>query len=249
MANLSDETHSITVQTPHRLGVVLVAAGQGERLGAGIPKAFVPLGGVTLIERAIKTVLSINLPGHLVIVVPEGHAAAGLNMLEMATQTSGATWTTSVVTGGAERQHSVQNGLDTMPLSIDVVLVHDVARPLTPAQLFVEVAHAVRERNKGVIPVLPVTDTVKRLDTHGDVRETVNRSELGFAQTPQGFPLNILRASYEHVDEQFTDDASVVQAAGYAVTTIQGDARAHKLTTVNDAHLLEWMLQKEKANT
>ena len=246
MSDLADVSSAVSVHPPHRLGVILVAAGAGQRLGAGIPKALVPLRGRTLLERSIQTIVSLEMPGHLVVVLPEGHAAAGLNALEAATANTRALWGTSVAPGGSERQDSVHNGLAALPQEVDVVLVHDVARPLTPAQLFLDVAHAVREQNTGVVPVLPVTDTVKRIDSSGTVLGTVDRSELALAQTPQGFPREMLQAAYDDAKEQFTDDAAVVQFAGFSVVTIAGHPLAHKLTSPADARLLEWMLDTEE---
>lgn len=230
------------MQSPHRVGVILVGAGSGERLNAGIPKAFVKLGGETLITRAVRTVLSLELPGHLVVVAPDGFADAALEVLESESATSGATWSTNVALGGPERHVSVANGLELMPEWVETVLVHDVARPLAPASLFRDVIHAVRERRAGVIPVLPVVDTIKRVDAAGAVWETVNRDELVRVQTPQGFPRDALDAAYERATEHQTDDSAVFADAGFPVTTVPGSERAVKLTTAADAEVLEWML-------
>ncbi len=238
-------SHQSDVHTPHRLGIILVGAGSGERLGAGIPKALVQLAGKTLLERCIETAITAADTGHLVVVAPAARATEALKAVEKVTEHSALTWTTSVVDGGAERQISVENGLAVMPEWVDVVLVHDVARPLTPVSVFHDVATAVRERKTGVVPVLPLTDTIKRVDKGGSVIETVNRNELVAAQTPQGFLREDLVAAYEHVAEGMTDDASVAKAAGQDVTTVGGSALAHKITTVADLRLLEWMLNND----
>lgn len=236
------DTSFSSLSTPHRLGVILVGAGNGTRLDAGIPKAFVQLGQQSLLHRVIETVVALPGPGHLVAVVPEDRAAQTLDLLEQATKASGATWGTNVARGGAERHLSVQNGLAVMPEWVDTVLVHDVARPLTPATLFTEVAHAVQTRGNGVIPVLPIVDTVKRVTSDGLVGETVDRSNLVRSQTPQGFPREALIAAYDRINDEYTDDAAVFQAAGFRVTTVAGSERALKLTTQHDLQLLEWML-------
>lgn len=238
-------SHQSDVHSPHRLGIILVGAGSGERLGAGIPKALVQLSGKTLLERCIETAINAADTGHLVVVAPAAHAAEALQSVEKVTEHSALTWTTSVVDGGAERHISVENGLAVMPEWVEVVLVHDVARPLTPVSIFHAVATAVRERKTGVVPVLPLTDTIKRVDNRGFVLETVNRDELVSAQTPQGFLREDLTAAYEHVAEAMTDDASVAKAAGQAVTTVEGSALAHKITTAADLRLLEWMLDTD----
>lgn len=232
----------MNVHTPHRIGVILVGAGSGERLNAGIPKAFVTLGGETLLTRAVRTVLGLPLPGHLVVVAPPERAAEVLDVLELESQETGATWSTNVAAGGLERHVSVENGLALMPEWVETVLVHDVARPLTPGSLFLDVIHAVRERQTGVVPVLPVVDTLKRIDLAGMVTETVNRDELARVQTPQGFPRAALAAAYEQASAFHTDDSAVFSGAGYPVTTVPGSERALKLTTSADRETLEWML-------
>lgn len=243
MTALSSPSADATVlHGAHRLGVILVGAGSGERLGAGTPKAFVELGGKTLLERGVETVLSLEGPGHLVVVAPESHAAAALAVLETQTEHTGASWTTNVAVGGSERHVSVMNGLEQMPEWVDIVLVHDIARPLTPADLFRDVLHAVRERQASVVPVLPVADTIKRIDDSNLIVETVDRSRLVSSQTPQGFLRNELEVAYATAPGHMTDDAAVVQASGLPVTTIEGSAQAHKLTTQADAELLQWML-------
>lgn len=246
---ISASAESAALQTPHRLGVILVGAGKGERLGAGIAKAFVRLGEKTLLEHAVDAVLGLEGSGHLVVVASDDRAAEALDVLERATVTTGAAWSTNVALGGTERHFSVQNGLEVMPEWVDTVLVHDIARPLAPASLFASVAHAVREHGTGVVPVLPVTDTVKQRDENGVILGTVDRSTLVVAQTPQGFPREMLVAAYENVQKHFTDDAAVVQAAGFEVTSVAGSSLAHKLTTVEDQQLLEWMLTRESERT
>lgn len=235
----------VALHSPHRLGVILVGAGSGARLGAGLPKAFTELGQQTLLERSVQTVLSLDGPGHLVVVAPDAYATEALAVLEAQTQSTGAAWTTNVALGGTERHFSVMNGLEQMPEWVDVVLVHDVARPLTPTTLFADVAHAVRERQSAVIPVLPVVDTVKRVDESGVILETVDRTQLVISQTPQGFLKDELQTAYEQVRDEMTDDAAVAQAAGFTVTTIPGSLRAHKLTTQADVQLLQWMLESD----
>jgi len=245
-ASPHDELSSTELTSPHRLGVIVVGAGNGTRLNAGIPKAFVQLGDKTLIEHAIETVVHLPGPGHLVAVVPEGYAAEVLDVLEVATESSGASWSTNVAAGGQERHQSVRNGLEMMPEWVDIVLVHDAARPLAPATLFERVAHAVRERSSAVVPVLPLADTVKTVSADGQVQQTLDRSTLALAQTPQGFVRQELVAAYDRVDTVHTDDAAVVHAAGFSVTIVSGSERAMKLTTQADMRLLQWMLTEEE---
>lgn len=238
--------------TPHgvaELGVVLVAAGRGERLNAGIPKAFVELGGRTLIEHAIRTVTAIPQPGQLVLVVPDTHAAEALRIAGDAIPPS-ARWHVSAVPGGRERHESVRFGIEALGDSIATVLVHDAARPLTPIEVFERVLAGVHETGDAVIPVVPVVDTVKRQDEAGIVAETIDRASLVAVQTPQGFPRELLAAAHAAVAERGpgspadppTDDAEVVQRAGGTVRTVPGSARAHKLTTPDDLLMLTGLL-------
>lgn len=237
--------------TPHPLpdlGVVLVAGGRGERLGAGAPKAFVTLGERTLLEHCIDTIVSLPHSGQLVLVVPRERAPEAL-MLSHGLTAAHPRWRVSVVSGGRERHESVRFGLAALHDSIDTVLVHDAARPLASAGLFERVIAAVHRTGGSVVPALPVADTLKRVDGAGVVQETVNRSELVAVQTPQGFPKEILSAAHESaalLSEESsgapTDDAEVVQRAGEVVTTVEGESRAHKLTTAFDRALLEALL-------
>ncbi|CAG7604123.1 2-C-methyl-D-erythritol 4-phosphate cytidylyltransferase [Leucobacter soli] len=248
-----------TPVSPHHLaalGVVIVAAGRGERLGADRPKAFVELGGRTLLEHAVGTVVSLDRPGQLVLVVPEGRAAEALEIADAALPAE-RSWQISVVNGGRERHESVRNGLDALRDGIETVLVHDAARPLTPAEVFERVAEEVQRTGDGIIPAMPVVDTLKRVDIAGRVRSTADRRILAAVQTPQGFPFEVLAAAHESAqareeavapsNDAPTDDAEVVQRFGGTVRTVPGDARAHKVTTPVDLLMLQGLLLADEA--
>lgn len=240
--------------SPHHLaslGVIVVAAGSGERLGAGRPKAFVGLGGRTLLEHAVRTVISIDRPGQLVLVVPEDRAAEALEIAATSGSENPA-WQVSVVAGGRERHESVRNGLDALHDGIETVLVHDAARPLTPREVFDRVIDEVLRTGDGVVPVVPVADTLKRVDASGLVRSTADRRILAAVQTPQGFRRETLDAAHQTAqareesespsNEAPTDDAEVVQRFGGTVRTVPGDARSHKLTAPEDLLMLQGLL-------
>ncbi len=238
---------------PHTLptlGVVLVAAGRGERLGAGVPKAFVELHGRPLVEFGIATVTSLPHAGHLALVVPGDRAAEALELIDQVVPERSA-WSVTVVPGGRERHESVRFGLDALPASIDTVLVHDAARPFASVELFERVIEAVRKTGVSAVPALPISDTVKRVDAAGVVHETVDRAPLVAVQTPQGFPRELLAAAHstaqlhdgEDAGSAPTDDAEVVQRSGGTVRTVPGEVRAHKLTTQADLALLEAILE------
>jgi 2-C-methyl-D-erythritol 4-phosphate cytidylyltransferase / 2-C-methyl-D-erythritol 2,4-cyclodiphosphate synthase len=216
--------------TQRLVAVVLLAAGRGERLGAKEPKAFVELAGKTLLEHSVYRALSTNNLRQLIIAVPESHLE---QTLEFEKQLTNQSVDIRVVVGGATRQESVSEALAALSGGIEVVLVHDSARALTSTDLFNRVADAVFENQIGVIPALQVADTIKRF--RGDiVEETIERSDLVRAQTPQGFLAPVLVAAHVKATEQFTDDAALVQAFGGTVMMIPGEEQAMKITTVED---------------
>lgn len=148
----------------------------------------------------------------------------------------------AIVAGGADRSESVSRALAELP-ECDVVLVHDAARALTPASLVAEVAGAVRATGTGIIPVLPVVDTVKEVSSDGRVISTPDRSALRAVQTPQGFPGEALREAYRLADnESATDDAGTFAQAGGQVQTIAGSPLAFKVTTPGDLARAEQLL-------
>ncbi|CAN5144134.1 bifunctional 2-C-methyl-D-erythritol 4-phosphate cytidylyltransferase/2-C-methyl-D-erythritol 2,4-cyclodiphosphate synthase [soil metagenome] len=210
------------------VGIIVVAAGSGTRLGAGEPKAFVEVRGVPILERALTGVFGSVEPAHVVVVAPASHAAAAR---EISVRAAGAaSGSVSVVVGGGTRQESVARGLAVLEEGVELVLVHDAARALTPSGLFDRVVRAVVASGQGVVPGLPVSDTIKRVDGT-TVLETVDRSALVHVQTPQGFPRGELDAAYAAAEQEFTDDAALFSAAGHSVGIVEGEARAFKITT------------------
>jgi len=226
------------------LSVVLVAAGEGARLGKNIPKAFVPLLGVPLVEHALRSIVASPRVAHISLVAPDGYHPQAQALADHYASISGVDIV--VVQGGAEtRQDSVANGLAAVPDRVPVVLIHDAARCLTPTVVFERVADAVLESGKGVVPVLPVVDTIKRAEAEL-ILDTVDRSDLRVAQTPQGFPLAALKAAHASVQAQFTDDTALFQAAGGAVTSVIGDAAALKITHPADLATAQQLLAAEQ---
>lgn len=151
-----------------------------------------------------------------------------------------------IVVGGAERTDSVRAGLAAAGTA-DLVLVHDAARPLTPAPMIERVVAALRDGASAVIPVLPVADTIKRVGPDGAVLATVDRAELRSVQTPQGFAAAALRAAYDAAPgELATDDAGLVERAGGTVVTVPGDPLALKITTAFDLRVAEVLAQEQR---
>ncbi|MGV3711709.1 2-C-methyl-D-erythritol 4-phosphate cytidylyltransferase [Pseudolysinimonas sp.] len=221
------------------LGIIVVAAGSGTRLGHPEPKAFVELRGLAILEHALMGVFDSIEPAQVVVVAPESRLAAARTIARRVAGPADAS--VSVVAGADSRQGSVLAGLAALAPEVEVVLVHDAARALTPGSLVDRVVRAVRSTGGGVIPALPVADTVKRV-ADGTVRETVDRSDLVHVQTPQGFPRAALDAAYAAATQEYTDDAALFSADGGTVTTVEGEARAFKITTPWDLRRAENVL-------
>ncbi|GAA5207406.1 2-C-methyl-D-erythritol 4-phosphate cytidylyltransferase [Microbacterium kyungheense] len=213
-----------------RVGIVVVAAGSGTRLGAGGPKAFVGIGRHSILRHALDGVFAAPA-AQVVIVVPEGRDGdARTEALQAAGDRADLV---TVVTGGATRQQSVAAGLAALWGDVEVVLVHDAARALTPPEVFSRVIAAIDAGAAGAIPVLPVIDTIKRV-TGDEIVGVVDRSELAAAQTPQGFRRDVLDAAYAAASDDFTDDAALVAEAGHTVSAVPGHPLSFKITTAAD---------------
>jgi len=209
---------------------ILVAAGRGERMGQERPKAFLELAGEPLLLRAARAFEAAPSVGSLIAVVPEAETSVARALLAPLAKLR------AVVPGGERRQDSVLAGLAQVPEGFEgVVLVHDAARPLVE----VELVEAVTRRalaTGAALPVLPLVDTVKRV-RGGRVVETLDRSELGGAQTPQGFRMALLREALEAATRaglELTDEAMAVERLGHAVDAVPGSKRNRKLTTPDD---------------
>ncbi|MFY9712325.1 MAG: 2-C-methyl-D-erythritol 4-phosphate cytidylyltransferase [Microbacterium sp.] len=216
---------------PH-IAIIVVAAGSGTRLDAGAPKAFVGIDARPILRHALDGVFA-AAPAQVIVVAPAGFEGDAETELRAAAGEKNDLG--RVVTGGGTRQQSVAAGLAALWGDITTVLVHDAARALTPPALIDAVAAAVTD-DTGIIPTLPVVDTLKKVDG-GSVVAAVDRSELAAAQTPQGFPRRRLESAYAAAlasDVEYTDDAALFAAAGHAVRRIDGAARAFKITTPAD---------------
>nr|WP_205834864.1 2-C-methyl-D-erythritol 4-phosphate cytidylyltransferase [Microbacterium sp. CFH 90308] len=213
-----------------RVGVVVVAAGSGTRLGAGGPKAFVAIDDRSILRHALSGVLAAPR-ADVVVVAPPGREDDALADVRAAAGDRAGT--VAVVAGGATRQQSVAAGLAALSPEVEIVLVHDAARALTPPEVFDRVVAALRSGAVGAIPVLPVIDTLKRV-AGDEIVAAVDRSELSAAQTPQGFRRDVLDGAYAAATEDFTDDAALVAAAGHAVMAVPGHPLAFKITTAAD---------------
>ena len=215
---------------------ILAAAGRGDRLGLDRPKAFAKLNDRALIEEVLERLDGSDwIEGIVVAAPPEWEEPCILAAEEVA-----ATKVAETVTGGDTRTASVRNALAEVPADAAVVLVHDAARPLVTDDVIERVITGLGGGWEGAVPVLPVTDTVKRVQ--GDaVVETLDRNQLAAAQTPQAFLADVLRRVLAN-GEDASDCAALVEAAGGRVHAVEGDPRLVKITDASDLALVEsWL--------
>lgn len=230
---------------PTRVAAVVPAAGRGERLGPGLPKALRELSGVPMLVHAVRALSQARRVSLVVVAAPPDDVAEVQALLDV--HLTGPA-ELLVVPGGETRQDSVRMALDALPADVSVVLVHDAARPLVPSELVDAVAAAVCSGAPAVVPCLPLADTVKRADPAGRVVETLPRDELRAIQTPQGFARDVLvRAHAAAFDAPATDDAGLVEALGVPVLLIAGDDEAFKVTRPLDLVLAEAVLARRRA--
>lgn len=192
-----------------------------------------PLAGVPLLGHALRGALSCAAVAEAVVVAPAAHRAEAQALAEQVCRELGSTVPVTVVVGGAERGDSVAAGLAELGEAVEVVLVHDAARCLTPVAVFDRVVAAVAAGAGAVVPGTVVVDTVKQVDGQGLVVATPDRATLRAIQTPQGFRRDLLERAHA-VSSDATDDAGLVERLGERVLVVDGDPRALKVTTPAD---------------
>ncbi|MFE2985314.1 2-C-methyl-D-erythritol 4-phosphate cytidylyltransferase [Streptomyces sp. NPDC059262] len=244
---MSDETR------PSRTAAVIPAAGRGVRLGPGAPKALRALNGTPMLIHAVRAMAASRSVSLVVVVAPPDEASAAEVKTLLADHALPERTDFVVVPGGDTRQESVKLGLDALPPGIDVVLVHDAARPLVPVDTVDGVIEAVREGAPAVVPALPLADTVKQVEARTDggpelVVATPERARLRAVQTPQGFDRATLVRAHETVTDNVTDDASMVEQLGEPVVVVPGHEEAFKVTRPLDLVLAEAVLARRRAN-
>jgi len=216
---------------------VLVAAGRGERLGLDQPKAFAKLGEDPLLAESLRRLDDSGWVDAIVVVAPPGWEEPAILLAEEL----GCGKVSACVGGGAERADSVRNGLAEVPPDAVAVLVHDAARPLVSDEVIGRVLAPLSEGWDGVVPGLPVSDTLKRVGADGAVVATVSRDGMWAVQTPQAFRVDVLRRALAS-DGGATDCAGSVEAAGGRVKVVAGDVRLLKVTTADDlAKIASWL--------
>jgi 2-C-methyl-D-erythritol 4-phosphate cytidylyltransferase len=224
------------------VGAIIAAAGSGTRLGLG-SKALVPLNGRTMLSRVVELFLSLDEVDRLAVVGPPSL----LERARLEVETLQPRKPVSVCAGGETRQQSVRCGLAVLG-ECDYVLVHDAARPMASAALVRRVLAAAVETG-AAFPGLPPRDAVKRVEG-GRLVESLDRSQIVLAQTPQAFSYSLLaRAHFEAADSGLVgdDDAQLVAAGGHPVAVVEGEQTNIKLTTSEDLDVLQALLREQEA--
>ena len=209
--------------------VIIVAGGKGLRMGSDIPKQFLPIGGKPVLMRTLERFRTYSDDLQIILVLPEAQQDYWRQLCEeyhfdVEYQ---------LANGGQTRFHSVQNGLALVPDNAEgVVGVHDGVRPFPSIEVIRNCYETAREK-KAVIPVIPVVETVRHLENEGSV--TVPRNDYRLVQTPQTFDIQLLKAAnHQPYNDGFTDDASVVESYGHAITLVEGNRENIKITTPYD---------------
>ena len=215
-----------------RVGVIIVAGGSGKRMGGTLPKQFSLVGGEPILARTINTFRKALPTSRIVVVLPAEYIEFWKNFsarFEVAKH--------SLVEGGAERFHSVKNGIEALSDAIDLIAIQDGVRPFASKELILRTVACAAE-NGVAIPVVKAVDSYRRVD--GDDSHIVDRTPLRIVQTPQIFSASILRAAYDtEFRQEFTDDASVVEYSGEKIYLCEGEYDNLKITTPNDLLMAE----------
>lgn len=222
-------------------GVIIVAGGSGRRMGAALPKQFMMLGNTPILVRTINRMREALPAAEIVVVLPEEHISLWRNLsarFDVAQH--------KVVAGGKERFHSVAAGLAALNKDVRYIAVHDGVRPLASKKLIIKLILEA-EKHPVVIPAITPADSCRLVE--GESSKIIDRSALRLVQTPQLFHADVLRKAYEQeFSAQFTDDASVAEAAGYTVHLCEGERHNIKITTPDDIILAEAIIAAENGD-
>ena len=227
--------------------IIIVAGGKGLRMGSDIPKQFLPIGGKPVLMRTLERFRAYSSALQIILVLPEAQQDYWRQLCEEYHFNI----EHQIANGGQTRFHSVQNGLALVPDDAEgVVGVHDGVRPFPSIEVIRNCYETAREK-KAVIPVIPVVETVRQLidsDSqlsilNSQLSKTVPRDEYRLVQTPQAFDIQLLKAANRQpYNDGFTDDASVVESYGYAITLLEGNRENIKITTPYDLKIAEVLI-------
>lgn len=215
--------------------VIIVAGGQGLRMGGDIPKQFLPIGGRPVLMRTIERFAEYSEDLQIILVLPREQQEYWFELCEK--YLFGVEhW---IVAGGSTRFHSVQNGLAQIPDDAEgVVGVHDGVRPFASVEVIARCYDEAR-RSKAVVPVVPVVESLRHVSEGAKTR-----AEYRLVQTPQVFDIQLLKRAYHQpFNESFTDDASVVESLGHSITMVEGNRENIKITTPFDLRIAETLVQ------
>ena len=219
--------------------IIIVAGGKGLRMGADIPKQFLPVGGKPVLMHTLERFRSYSPTIQIILVLPHEQQDYWRQLCEL----HHCTVEHKVVDGGATRFHSSQNGLAAIPDQAEgMVGIHDGVRPFVSEEV-IKTCFSTARKSHAVIPVLPVTDTLRYLDKQGGGKNVL-RSDYRIVQTPQVFDIQLAKRAFRQpYSEAFTDDASVVEALGMEVTMVDGNRENIKLTTPYDLRIAEAIIR------
>lgn len=225
-----------------RVAALVPAAGRGERLGPGVPKAIREIAGTPMLVYAVKALAACPVVDVVVVAAPSGYREDVGSLLQPQEFSA----EVFVVAGGESRSESVARALIALPDDVDVVLVHDAARPLVPPEVITNVVAAVRDGRAAVVPVVPLVDTIRTVSGDASLGSTVSRDSLRAVQTPQGFTRDVLQRAHAEVDAPVTDDAGMVERLGIAVHAVDGHEDAFKVTRPLDVVLAEALIEHRR---
>lgn len=223
-----------------RSSVIVVAAGRGTRMGGATAKAFVPLGETPMLVYSLRTLSCLSRVTSLILIVASENLRRAQEILDRY-----GPWPIpiQIAKGGVERQDSVAAGLALVDAPVELVIVHDAARPFVSLACAAACAAAAAAHGAAIVAV-PVRDTVKVVDDHR-ITQTLDRQRIWLAQTPQAFRTTILRDAYAHAQREgivATDDAALVERLGATVRIVPGEPTNQKITTPDDLRWAEWYL-------
>lgn len=232
-------SYDICAPQQNGLPVIIVAAGSSSRMG-GQNKQFLELGGIPVIARTLLAFENSDVIKNIILVV----RAEDVFSLQMLAEKYGISKLSDIVCGAGSRQESVLKGFARLSKEETAVLIHDGARPLVTKEIISSVAAAL-ENHSAVTCAVKVKDTIKEIDKDGKVTKTLNRENLVAVQTPQGVNAEDYLAAIEKLGDikNFTDDTSIMEAAGYDVFTVEGSYKNIKITTPEDIPAAESFLE------
>ena len=225
--------------------VIIVAGGKGLRMGSDIPKQFLPIGGKPVLMRTLERFREYSEDLQIILVLPEAQQDYWKELCHQYDFQI----TYQLANGGQTRFHSVQNGLALVPDDAEgVVGLHDGVRPFPSIEVIRDCYETARTA-KAVIPVIPVVETVRQLFSKNR-SVTVPRDEYRLVQTPQTFDIQLLKAANRQpYNDGFTDDASVVESYGHAITLVEGNRENIKITTPYDIVVAEAIINSQSSIT